>query len=72
MVLTVSSTVPNSVTDVLLDSTSVTATDYEVDGLQVTLKHAYLSGLALAVHTFTIELDQGDPVTVAVTVVDNT
>lgn len=70
MVLTVESTVPNTIEDVVLGGASVSADHYDVGGLVVTLKVAYLETLTNEAHTFTIELEHGDDVASVITVVD--
>lgn len=68
VVLTVSSTVPNSVESVEVNGSTLATENYTVDGLEVTIKTTYLAVQTNAAYVYTIQLAQGDDVTSTITV----
>jgi len=69
---TVTSGASNSITNVLMDGAQVGGAYYTIADLVLTVEKEYLATLAVGVHTLTIALAKGVPVTVAITVEDTT
>lgn len=68
MVLTVSANSGATISGLKNGNSNVNESNYTVSGYEITIKSAYLSGLAAGTKTFTIIMSNGETVTAKITV----